>query len=380
MAGTIGVGVVGANPDRGWAARAHMPAIGASPGLTLTAVATTRKETADAARVRFGARHAFTDPGALAAHPDVDLVVVTVKVPAHVALVTAALEAGKPVYCEWPLAPSSAEAAELDAAARAAAVHGVVGLQARFSPAVRRAQAMIAEGTLGTIQSATVYSSRSKGNTRDVPAWTAYTYDRRTGAGLVEVLGGHALDLVQYLLGPIRHLAARTAIRSPEHRVAETGEPIHVTAPDHFLATAELHDGAVVSLHLNDGEAAAPRTCITVAGTDGNLRLVSAPEADPWAAQLQISPLDLYASMRDSPEWTRVPVAADDASMLPTQAANVARLYRHLATDLRDGSHTTPHFDTARALHELIEQATTVSAAQGGRLHGPQAGESIELR
>jgi predicted dehydrogenase len=355
---TIGVGVVGANPDRGWAARAHMPAISASSDLTLTAVATTRKDTADAARVRFGALHAFTDPGDLAAHRDVDLVVVTVKVPAHVELVTAALEAGKHVYCEWPLAPTSAEAAELDAGARAAAVHGFVGLQARFSPAARRARAMIAAGTLGTIRSATVYSSRSKGNTRDVPAWTAYTYDRSTGAGLVEVIGGHALDLVQHLLGPIRHLSARTAIRTTEHRVAETGEPIDVTAPDHFLATAEIHDGAVVSLHLNDGEAAAPRTCINVAGTDGNLRLISAPEADPWAAQLQISPLELYASMRNSPEWARVEVATDDASALPAQAANVARLYRHLVTDLRAGSHTTPRFGTGHALHELIEQAT----------------------
>jgi predicted dehydrogenase len=71
-------------------ARAHIPAIQASPHFTLTAVTTTRTESAGAARDRFAARHAFTDPVSLARHRDADLVVVTVKVPAHAGLVTIA--------------------------------------------------------------------------------------------------------------------------------------------------------------------------------------------------------------------------------------------------------------------------------------------------
>lgn len=217
MGDRIGVGIVGANPDRGWAVRAHLPAIQASPHFTLTAVATTRTESAHAARDRFAAEHAFTDAASLARHPDVDLVVVTVKVPAHVALITAAVDAGKDVYCEWPLTRTSAEAGDLAAATETAGVHAVVGLQARFAPAAGRARAMIAEGSIGTVLSATLYSSRSKGSTPDVPAWTAYTYEAASGAGLVEVLGGHALDLVQHLLGPIHDITARTALRSPQH-------------------------------------------------------------------------------------------------------------------------------------------------------------------
>ena len=72
MSDRIGVGIVGANPDRGWAARAHVPAIDASPHFTLTAVATTHTQSAQAARDRFAARHAFTDAVSLARHPDVD--------------------------------------------------------------------------------------------------------------------------------------------------------------------------------------------------------------------------------------------------------------------------------------------------------------------
>ena len=351
---TIGVGILGANPDRGWAARAHVPALSAMPEFDLVAVATTRASSVEAARERFGARHAFTDARSLAEHPDVDLVVVTVKVPAHVELVSAALAAGKHVYCEWPLAVTASEAAELAAAAELAGVRAVVGLQARFSPAVQRAREMIADGRLGTVQSATVISSRSKGNTRDVPAWTAYTYDRRSGAGLVEVLGGHALDLVQHLLGPIRDLTARTAIRSGNHIAAETGEPIVVSAPDHLLAHATVESGAVVSVHLRDGAVSLPRTRIEIAGTAGNLALTSAPEADPWAGQLQISQLDLHEARQGSPEWTTVELGE---RRLSTEAANVAGVYRQLAADFRHGTRHTPDFRTAHRLHELIESA-----------------------
>jgi predicted dehydrogenase len=356
MSDRIGVGIVGASPDRGWAARAHIPAIHASPHFTLTAVATSRAESARAARDRFAARHAFTDAASLARHPDVDLVVVTVKVPAHAALVTAALDAGKHVYCEWPLARTSAEAGALAAAAEQVGVHAVAGLQARFAPAVVRAREMIAGGSIGTVLSATLYSSRSKGSTLEVPAWTAYTYDAANGAGLVEVLGGHALDLVQHLLGPVRAITARTAIRSPRHRVAETGEPIKVTAPDHLLAITELATGAIVSVHVHDSEPAQPRTRLEVTGTAGNLALVSAPETSPWAAQLQIGRLELHQSRPGEPLWARLPLDNDDASALPAEAANVARLYRQLATDLRDGTQHVPTFRHAHELHVLIEQ------------------------
>jgi predicted dehydrogenase len=356
MGSPFGVGIIGANPERGWAARAHVPAIQASPDFALTAVATTRTESAEAARERFGARHAFTDPARLAAHPDVDLVVVTVKVPAHVELVRAALDAGKHVYCEWPLTPTAAEAAALADAAEQAGVHSAVGLQARFAPAVEQARRLIGDGAIGSVLSATLYSSRSKGNTRDVPAWTAYTYDRATGAGLVEVLGGHALDLVQHLLGPVHDITARTGLRSAEHRVAETGERIEVTSPDHFLATAELDGGALVSIHVHDAEAAYPRTRLEIAGTAGDLALVSVPEGDPWAAQLQIGRMALHLARPNGRGWQEVPTSGS-RNGLPTSAVNVARLYAQLAADLRDETRTTTDFATAHALHALIERA-----------------------
>jgi len=349
------VGIVGANPERGWASRAHVPALRASSELELTAVATTRAESARAARVQFDAAHAFTDAASLAQSPDVDLVVVTVKVPAHAELIAAALQAGKPVWCEWPLTRTAAEAEAFAKAAQAVGVTTVVGLQARFSPAVAKARALLGDGLIGTVLSASLYSSRAKGNAREVPAWTAYTYDAGDGAGLVEVLGGHALDLIQFLLGPLAQLGGRTAIRSPEHTVAETGEPVEVSAPDHLLAAGELEGGAVVSLHLHDAEAALPRTRLEIMGTKGDLALVSAAETDPWAAQLQIGQLELYHARRGNPSWWPVTLAHDEFDGLTVEARNVARLYHQLAEDLRAGTRHAPGFEAAQRLHELIE-------------------------
>ncbi|WP_246178564.1 Gfo/Idh/MocA family protein [Actinomadura decatromicini] len=258
------------------------------------------------------------------------------------------------MYCEWPLTRTSAEARALSTAADAAGVRTAVGLQARFAPAAVRMRELLGEGAIGDVLSATLYSARARGADVDVPARSAYTFDAANGAGLLDVLGGHALDLVQHVLGPITDLTARTALRSPDHRVAETGEPVKVTAPDQLLAIAGLGSGAVMSIHLHDAESGPPRTRLEITGTDGSLALTSAPETDPWAAQLQIGRLDLFISR--SGAWEPVALDAHDSAGLPTQASNVARLYRHLIADLRDGGHRVPDFHEARALHELLER------------------------
>ena len=76
----IRVGIVGLSPNRGFAAIAHIPALRALPDYEITAVCTTRQESAEATARHFGIPLAFADPGKLARHPDVDLVTVTVKV------------------------------------------------------------------------------------------------------------------------------------------------------------------------------------------------------------------------------------------------------------------------------------------------------------
>ena len=87
----IRVGIVGANPQHGFASIAHIPALQGLPEFEITALCTTRQDSADAAAQRFGVSLAFCDPVRLARHPDVDLVTVSVKVPDHYRPVMAAI-------------------------------------------------------------------------------------------------------------------------------------------------------------------------------------------------------------------------------------------------------------------------------------------------
>src|SRR5216684_8933570 len=115
----IRVGIIGANPDRGWAAQAHIPALRSlSDDFEITALSTSRRESADAAGKLFDVAAAYDNHQELVNSPAVDVVAVTVKVLYHLELATAALEAGKAVYCEWPLGNGLEEAETLAALAK----------------------------------------------------------------------------------------------------------------------------------------------------------------------------------------------------------------------------------------------------------------------
>ena len=95
---TLGVGIIGVSPARGWAAIAHIPALRALPNYEIRALSAHSAESARAAGEAFGVGAVFSDHGQLLTQPDIDVVAVTVKVPHHRELVSAALAAGKAVY------------------------------------------------------------------------------------------------------------------------------------------------------------------------------------------------------------------------------------------------------------------------------------------
>ncbi|MEV0646215.1 Gfo/Idh/MocA family oxidoreductase [Phytomonospora sp. NPDC050363] len=360
----IKVGVIGASAGQGWAGRSHIPALQALDDYELTAVGTSRPESAREAARLHGAAHAFTDAGELAAHPDVDLVVITVKVPAHARLVRAAIAAGKHVLSEWPLALGLAEAAALRAEAERAGIRHAIGLQARHSPAALRARELIAAGRLGRLTSVTAHVTRSKGTGATTTAHNAYTADRATGAGLVEVAGGHTLDLLEFLAGEITEVAAATAVQHPRLTVAETGETITASAPDHLMLHGSLASGASLSAYLQDAKRTDPHARLEISGTERELLLTTTPRPDMLAAQIQIGELSLFEARAPGEPWAPVPVPADDT--LPEQVRNVAALYRDLAADLRDGGHRVAGFGEAERAHRVLD-AVSRSAADGVR-------------
>jgi predicted dehydrogenase len=152
----IRVGIVGASASRGFASIAHIPAVRALPQFEIAAVCTARQQSAEAAARHYGVSLAFSDPDALARHPDVDLVTVSVKVPDHYRPVMAAIAAGKHVYCEWPLGRDSEEAVRMREAAEYRGVRHVVGLQGQMSPAINYVKDLIADGYIGRMLTATM--------------------------------------------------------------------------------------------------------------------------------------------------------------------------------------------------------------------------------
>jgi predicted dehydrogenase len=95
------VGFIGANGR--WGPSAHAPALQRLPETELYAVCTAHADTAQAAADKYGVKHAYSDVKTMGADPQVEAALVAVRVPAHYALSKAAMEAGKHVYCEWPL-------------------------------------------------------------------------------------------------------------------------------------------------------------------------------------------------------------------------------------------------------------------------------------
>src|SRR5947207_12363477 len=147
----LGVAINGVSPTRGWAATAHIPALRALPNYEIRALSAQNAESARAAGEAFGVRKVFSDHEQLVTQADVDVVAVTVKVPHHQELVSAALAAGKAVYCEWPLGRDLDDARAMAALADEQGVLTVVGLQARQAPAIEFVQELLNEGYVGEV-------------------------------------------------------------------------------------------------------------------------------------------------------------------------------------------------------------------------------------
>lgn len=154
----VGIIGLGAREDL-WACLAHLPALRALPGFEVTALSTSSPESAARAGEIHGVARTFGNATDLAACDEVDLVVVSVRVPAHRELVSAAVQAGKAVYCEWPLGNGLAETEELARLVGEHDVPSIVGLQIRANPVMNYLRDLVADGYVGEVLSTTVIGS-----------------------------------------------------------------------------------------------------------------------------------------------------------------------------------------------------------------------------
>jgi predicted dehydrogenase len=347
--GELRVGIIGANPHS-WAFSAHVPAIAATPGLRVAAVATTREESARRAARLVGGAEWFTDPAALATSESVDLILISVRVQRHRDLIMAALPAGKPILSEWPLGASTGEAEEITAAAHSAGVRGFVGLQGRFDPVITGARSLIVSGALGELQALSVRSSRTTGSV--FPPQLAYTLDVTSAAGTLEVHGGHLLDLLGHLVPNLTVMDGTTSLLRSAYRIAGSNAPVTATAPDVLSAMLRIGRSGIGSVTAWDGDPAGS-TVIVVQGLDGRLELRT---VDPGVAALRQPQMAPFQGTLVTADGARE--LTWSASELPVAARNPALLYQHVAEDLANstGTGTAPTFDEAVALHRQLDQ------------------------
>jgi predicted dehydrogenase len=361
----LGVGIVGVNPVRGWAATAHIPALRALPNYQIRALSAHNTESARAAGEPFGVAAVFSDHQQLVTQPDIDLVAITVKVPHHRALVSTALDAGKAVYCEWPLGRDLDDARAMAALAAKKGAHTVVGLQARQAPAIEFVQQLLRDGYIGEVLSTTMVGLSVPGDVVVQP--NGYMLDKANGANLLTIAVGHSLDTLTYVLGEFADLSALSDLRRPLITIEETGQQILKTAADQIAVIGTLTSGATASIHLREAVAGGTGFLWEINGTNGTLQIT----AD--AAQPQIFPLTVIgAHGRNEPSQLAAPAALTQkwpalTSLEGTPAYNVGRAYAAFAADLDNGTHTVPDFADAVARHQVIA-AIESSAASGERV------------
>src|SRR5881296_4583521 len=272
----IRVGIIGANPDRGWAAEGHIPALKSlSDDFQITALSTSRRESADAASKLFGVPVAFDNHKDLVNRADVDVVAITVKVPYHLELATAALSAGKAVYCEWPLGNGLREAETLAALAKKKGVLAVAGLQARSAPPVAYVRDLIQQGYVGEVLSTTLVGS-GMGWGPTVEPYNAYLNDKKNGATMLSIALGHAADALCHCLGEVRELSATMTVRRKSFTIVQTGGSKPMTAEDQVLVTGLLEGGATFSIHYRGGVSRGTNLLWEINGTEGDLQLTAA--------------------------------------------------------------------------------------------------------
>ncbi|MGI5193607.1 Gfo/Idh/MocA family protein [Streptomyces sp. CA-288835] len=209
--GMVGYAFMGAAHSQGWRTVGRVFDLPRHP--VLAAVCGRDGQAVRAAADRLGWAAAETDWRALIARDDVDLVDICTPGDSHAEIALAALEAGKHVLCEKPLANTVEEAEAMTEAAEAAAARGqvaMVGFNYRRVPATSLARKMVAEGRLGALRHVRVTYLQDWLVDPQFPL-TWRLRKESAGSGALGDLGAHIVDLAQYMVGePVVGVSALT--------------------------------------------------------------------------------------------------------------------------------------------------------------------------
>jgi predicted dehydrogenase len=246
----LGVGVIGAGR---WANLAHLPGWARDPRCQIIGICDIDEGRAAAAAATFDATLATTDYRELLKRDDIDIIDVVTRDSEHLPLNSAALQAGKHVLSEKPVAHDHREVARLAELARSAGLKTKVGLTFRYSPAVRYMKDLISSGSLGTPYIYNAYEQNSQWLDPQTPLRSrVQPVDGPIQVASLEGYGAPVIDIGHWLLesdltavvGVLRNFV-------PERLLAATGAMARVNIDDGDIFIGEFASGAICSVQTS---------------------------------------------------------------------------------------------------------------------------------
>jgi predicted dehydrogenase len=353
------VGVIGVG---NWARHGHLRVLDLLPQYTLQAVFSHRREAAESAAREYGIGRVAGSIDEIVGSPDIDLVVVLNTAPQHAGTVKRAIDAGKHVYCEWPLTTTLEQSAQLLRLAQARGVRHVVGLQRRLAPHNRYVRDLIAQGYVGDLRSVRMHVSVNYFQAIRSRA-LEWTVPPENFSSIVSIYGGHFLDMLLTATGWPVSIAALTPNQFPLVTIRESGASMPTSAPDQLVLAGMLNGNAVLSVHIEGGKRSGSGVQIDITGTEGDLRITNTSAFGDVGDDYRIvgahddkAPMEPLAVPQG---YHRLP-----GSGLPSAVLELAELYWAYAHDVTHGTHTAPTFADAARLHDLLDRAQTSFASQ----------------
>lgn len=326
----------------------HLPALQAVPGIRVVAVADTDRNRLDATAARFGIARRHTEPEAVLADPAIEAVAICVPVAAHAELAVAALESGRHVLVEKPLAVSLAEAERMVAAAARSGRVAAVGFNFRCHRLVARARELVASGALGRIQQVITTWGSGMQHEPGLPEWRRR---RATGGGALFEIGIHHLDACAFLLGePIEDVQMLAQTRGCED--------------ESVSLLARTRSGVMITSAFS--QVTTPVNEVRIVGDEGQLAF-SMYRADSFEFVRRSDPhYGWRARWRRLARWRELPTVVRVGRGGGDYLLSYREEWRRFARAVREGSPPASGF--AEGLAALQVMYAAFAAAESGRL------------
>jgi predicted dehydrogenase len=349
----VRIGIIGA----GFARTTQIPGFQACPGAKIVAIASAHRENAEKVAREFGIDHVESEWRTLVTRDDVDLVSIVTPVVTHHEITLAALDHGKAVLCEKPMAMSADEAKSMTDRAREAGVLALIDHELRFLPGRLKMRELVQSGDIGKVRHAkTTFRSDSRADPERPWNWWS---DIKQGGGALGAIGSHVIDGWQWLLETEVTEVIGNLVTHISERKAGSGQVRQVTTDDEAnllvrFADGEFTEGASGNGVMSLVEAGKPEHRLQLFGSKGALMIEEGGEL--WQAKVgdgdwrrvETGKGELAAGMRDG-GWARGFTAFSKRII---EALQEGRTTVEGAATFADGHRTQLVLDAARRADE----------------------------